>query len=126
MRIGAVAHRKLSRLQGRIFLAPGLSLVSRNLWLRIISSTILPSGGHLWYKARDDPWWLGKIAHRAPSGPPTDISLDGPSDSTPDDSYIIPSLDDPGAINTNLQSASFIHYCPERHLRPLVFATLGD
>ena len=39
MRIGA-AHRELSRSQGQIFLAPGYSLVSRDLWLRNFSATI--------------------------------------------------------------------------------------
>ena len=65
MRIGA-AHRELSRSQGQFFLAPGYSLVSRDLWLRNFCTTTLPSGAHIWYKARDGLWWLGKIAHRAP------------------------------------------------------------
>ena len=67
MRIGA-AHRELSRCQGRLFPAPGYTLVPRDLWLRSFSNSTLPSGAHVWCKARNGLWWLGKIAHRAPPG----------------------------------------------------------
>ena len=118
MRIGA-AHRELSRSQGQIFLAPGYSLVSRDLWLRNFSSTTLPSGAHVWYKARDGLWWLGKIAHRAP----LDTSSDSPPDSSPDGSYIIRFLDDPGPIKIDLQRARYTtarnaisgSWCLQRH-----------
>ena len=59
MRIGA-AQRELSRSKGEVFLATGYSLVPRDLWLRTFSSTVLYAGAHLWYKARDGLWWLGK------------------------------------------------------------------
>ena len=51
MRIGA-AQRELSRSQGQFFLAPGYTLVSGDLWFRTFSAAILPSGAHVWYKAR--------------------------------------------------------------------------
>ena len=59
------ANRKLARTLGEIFPAPGFSLVPRTLWLGRFSFTILPEGAHLWYKVRNDLWWLGKVAHRA-------------------------------------------------------------
>ena len=113
MRIGA-AQRELSRSQGQFFLAPGYSLVSRDLWLRHFSATILPSGAHVWYKARDGLWWLGKIAHRPPSTP---------SDPSPSTSYIIRFLDDPGPIKIDLSPSRYstardAHYgswCLQRH-----------
>ena len=46
MRIGA-AHRELSRSQGQLFLAPGYTLVPRDLWLRSLSNSTLPSGAHI-------------------------------------------------------------------------------
>ena len=55
MRIGA-AHRELSRSQGQLFLAPGYTLAPRDLWLRNFSTPTLPSGAHVWYKARGSLW----------------------------------------------------------------------
>ena len=118
MRIGA-AHRELSRSQGQIFLAPGYSLVSRDLWLRYFCTTTLPSGAHIWYKARDGLWWLGKIAHRAPA----DTSSNSLSDPSSDGSYIIRFLDDPGPIKINLRPALYTtatdaisgSWCLQRH-----------
>ena len=118
MRIGA-AHRELSRSQGQIFLAPGYSLVSRDLWLRYFCTTTLPSGAHIWYKARDGLWWLGKIAHRAPA----DTSSTSFSDPSSDGSYIIRFLDDPGPIKINLRPALYTtatdaisgSWCLQRH-----------
>ena len=78
MRIGA-AHRELSQSQGQLFLAPGYTLVPRDLWLRNFRNSTLPSGAHVWYKARDGLWWLGKIAHRAPP----DVSPRTPPDPSP-------------------------------------------
>ena len=51
MRIGA-AHRELSRSQGQLFLAPGYTLIPRDLWLRNFRNSTLPSGAHIWYKAQ--------------------------------------------------------------------------
>ena len=110
MRIGA-AHRELSRARGEIFLAPGYSLVPRTLWLRRFSSSALPAGAHLWYKARDGLWWLGKIAHQA-----------SPTTSTPD-SYIVRFLDDPGPIKIDLlpsfyntsRAGNYGSWCLQRH-----------
>ncbi len=118
MRIGA-AHRELSRSQGQVFLAPGYTLVPRDLWLRNFSTTILPSGAHVWYKARDGLWWLGKIAHRAPPDSPSETLRD-PSQG---DSYIIRFLDDPGPIKINLPPARYTttrnaiygSWCLQRH-----------
>ena len=118
MRIGA-AHRELSRSQGQIFLAPGYSLVSRDLWLCYFCTTTLPSGAHIWYKARDGLWWLGKIAHCAP----VDTSSNRLSDPSSDGSYIIRFLDDPGPIKINLRPALYTtatdaisgSWCLQRH-----------
>ena len=118
MRIGA-AHRELSRSQGQIFLAPGYSLVSRDFWLRNFSTTTLPSGAHIWYKARDGLWWLGKIAHCAPAN----TSSNSLSDPSSDGSYIIRFLDDPGPIKINLPPALYTtardtisgSWCLQRH-----------
>ena len=60
MRIGA-AHRELPHSQVEYFVTPGYTLVPRTLWLRRFSSSALLTGAFLWHKARDDPWWLGKI-----------------------------------------------------------------
>ena len=88
MRIGA-ANRKLSRSRGERVLSPD-SLVPHTLWLSSFSSSTLPAGVHLWYKARNGLWWLGKIAHRAPA------------DTSSADSYIVRFLDDPGPIEMKL------------------------
>ena len=55
MRIGA-ANRELSRFRGEVFLSPGYNLVPRTLWLSRFSSSTLPAGAHLWYKARNCLW----------------------------------------------------------------------
>ena len=118
MRIGA-AHRELSRSQGQLFLAPGYTLVPRDLWLRNFRNSTLPSGAHVWYKARDGLWWLGKIAHRAPP----DASSRTPPDPSPGSSYIIRFLDDPGPIKIDLQPARYTtarnavsgSWCLQRH-----------
>ena len=110
MCIGA-AQRELSRSKDEFFLAPGYSLVSRDLWLRTFSSTVLPPGAHLWYKARDGLWWLGKITNRATS------------DSSSDNTYIIRFIDDPGPVEIDLQPASYTtsnvanygSWCLQRH-----------
>ena len=110
MRIGA-ANRELSRSRGEIFLAPGCSLVPRTLWLSGFSSSTLPAGAHLWYKARNGLWWLGKIAHRAPA------------DNTSGNSYIVRFLDDPGPIKINLLPSAYTtsrsavqgSWCLQRH-----------
>ena len=110
MRIGA-AHRELSRSRGEIFLAPGYSLVPRTLWLRRFSSSPLPAGAHLWYKARDGLWWLGKVAPRAST------------DTSSTNSYIVRFLDDPGPIKITLlpslyttsRSATHGSWCLQRH-----------
>lgn len=80
-------------------MSPGYSLVSPDLWLRNFSSTTLPSGAHVWYKACVGLWCLRQITHRAP----LDTSSDSPPDSSPDSSYIIIFLDDPGPIEIDLQ-----------------------
>ena len=89
VRIGA-AHRELSRSRGEIFLAPGYSLVPRTLWLHRFSSSPLPAGAHLWYKARDGLLLLGKVAPRAST------------DTSSADSYTVRFLDDPGPIKITL------------------------
>ena len=61
MRIGA-AHRELSRSRGEVFPAPGYSLVPRNPWLSRFSSSTLPAGAHLWYKARNGSGGSAKSA----------------------------------------------------------------
>ena len=80
------AHRELSRSRGEVVLASGYSLVPRTLWLHRFSSSTLPAGEDLWYKARHGLWWFGKIAHRTSTG----------SSST--DFYIVCFLDAPGPI----------------------------
>ena len=110
MRIGA-AHRELARTRGEVFLAPGYSLVPRTLWLQRFSSTTLPAGANLWYKARDGLWWLGKVAHRAST------------DNFPPNFYIVRFLDDPGPIKIDLLPSSYttswsaVHgsWCLQRH-----------
>ena len=63
MRIGA-AQRKLSRASSERFLAPGYGCVPCAEWLRHYSITVLPNVAHIWYKADDGLWWLGKISAR--------------------------------------------------------------
>ena len=75
----------------------------RDLWLRNFRTSIIPSGAHVWYKARGGLWCLGKIAHRAPP----DVSLRTPPDPSPGSSYIIRFLDDPGPIKIDLQLARY-------------------
>ena len=99
MPIGA-AHRELARSQRQIVLAPGYALVSRSLWLHNFSITILFSGTHIRYKARDGLWWLGKIV------PPV-ASSGTPPEPSPGGSYIIRFLDDPGPIKIDLQPARY-------------------
>ena len=110
MRIGA-AHRELAWTRGEIFLAPGYSLVPHTLWLQRFSSTTPPAGAHLWYKARDGLWWLGKVAQRTST------------DNYSANSYIVRFLDDPGPITidllpssyTTLRSAVHGSWCLQRH-----------
>ena len=110
MRIGAT-NRDRSRSRGERVLSPGYSLVPRTLWLRSFSSSTLPAGAHLWYKARNGRSWLGKIAHRAPA------------DSSSADYYIARFLDDPGSIKINLLSSAYTtsrsaaqgSWCLQRH-----------
>ncbi len=90
MRIGA-APRELSRDQGARFLSPGYDLVTHRLWTSRFSSTILPVGAHIWYKARDHHWWLGKISAHT-----TTSSL-----------YIVRFLDDPGPVKIKLSSSRY-------------------
>ena len=75
----------------------------RNLWLRSFNTSTLPSGAHVWYKACDGLWWLEKIAFRAPP----DVSSRTPPDPSPDSSYNIRFLDDPGPIKIGVQSARY-------------------
>ena len=97
------AHLELSRSQGQLFLAPGYTLVTLDLWLRNFSNSTLPFGKHVWHKARDGLWWLGKVAHRAPP----DVSSRNPLDPFPGSSYIIRFLDDPGPTKIDLQPARY-------------------
>ena len=55
MLIGA-AYRELSRSRGELFLASGDGLVPRTLWLHQFSSSSLPSGVHIFHKARNGLW----------------------------------------------------------------------
>ena len=72
------AQRELARTRGERYLPPGADLVLHETWLRRFSSSPLPVGARLWYKARDGLWWTGRIgAHQG-------------------DSYIVRFLDDPG------------------------------
>ena len=61
------AHRgrtpRTIAVPGRIFLTPGHRFVPRSLWLSRFSSSTIPAGAHLWYKARNGLWWLNKAAH---------------------------------------------------------------
>ena len=65
----------------------------------------------MWYKARDDLWWLGKVANRAST------------DNSSVKSYIVRFLDDPGAIKIDLLLSSYttsrsaVHgsWCLHRH-----------
>ena len=115
----SAAHRGLSRSHGQIFLAPGYSLVSHDICLRNFSTTTLPSETHVWCKARDGIWWLGKIAHRAPA----DASSNSLSNPSSDGSYIIRFLNDPGPMKINLRPALYTtardaisgSWCLQRH-----------
>ena len=82
-------------------------MVSRDLWPSKFNTTTLPPGAHVWYKARDGLWWLGKISHRGPSDASSDTSPDSPSEPSSDGSYIIRSLHDPGHIKINLQRTRY-------------------
>ena len=75
MRIGA-AHRELARIRGEVFLPLGYSLVLCTLWLQCFTSTTLPAGAHLWYRARDGlgGWARWPIAARPTIFPPTPTS----------------------------------------------------
>ena len=71
------AQRELARTRGERYLPPGADLLLYETWLRCFSSSPLPVGARLWYKARDGLWWTGRIgAHQG-------------------DSYIVRFLDDP-------------------------------
>ena len=94
MRIGS-AQPELSRSRGQIVLASGYTLLPCDLWLRSLSSSVLPPRAHFWLKACDGLWWLRKIADRIPSDSPSDIT------------YIIRFLDDPGPVKINLRPAKY-------------------
>ncbi|CAB1106230.1 unnamed protein product [Ectocarpus sp. CCAP 1310/34] len=62
------AQRELARNRGERFLPPGADLVLNVTWLRRFSTSPLPVGARLWYKARDGLWWTGRIgAHQGGS-----------------------------------------------------------
>ena len=94
MRIGAT-HRELSRSRRDIFLASRYSLVARVLWLSHFSSSTLPAGAHLWCKALNGLWCLGRVAHRTST------------DNSSANSYIVRFLDDPGPIKINLLPSAY-------------------
>ena len=110
MRIGA-ANRELSRSRGGLFLFPGHIIFPRTISLSRFSSSTLPAGAHLWYKARNGLRWLVKIAHRAPA------------DTSSADSWIARFLDDPGPIKINLLLSAYTNsrsavqgsWCLQRH-----------
>ena len=115
-------HRPIAKkcgVTGPYGIPPHYFSVHRDLWLRNFRNSTLPSGAHVWYKARDGLWWLGKIAHRAPP----DASSRTPPDSSPGSSDIIRFLDDPGPIKIDLQPARYTtarnavsgSWCLQRH-----------
>ena len=61
MRIGAAA-RELARMTGARITSPGYGLVPHRVWSDRFKNRVLPVGAHLWYKAQDALWWLGKIS----------------------------------------------------------------
>ena len=77
MRTGAT-QRELSRSQGQIFLAPGYTLVPRDVWFRTFSSTVLLPGAYLWYKARNGGGW-GRSPIALPRTPRTAPTSSGSS-----------------------------------------------
>ena len=102
-------------------MASGYSLVSRDLWLRNFSTITLPSAAHVWYKAHNGLWWVGKIAHRAPPGhffkqplgPSLGLLLH----------HLVPGLSGP---DQDQPPACPSHYRQELHLRVVVFTTPWD
>ena len=89
IRIGA-AHHELSRSRGDFYLAPGYRLVPHTLSLRRFISSTRPVGEHLWRKACNVLWWLGKVTHHTST------------DNSSADSYIVPFLDDLGPNKIDL------------------------
>lgn len=85
MRVGAAA-RELARSNGERTTSPGYELVTSTVWSSRFKHTLLPVGAHLWYKAQDALWWLGKISKQT-SYPNV---------------YIVRFLDDPGPIKITL------------------------
>ena len=90
MRIGA-AQRKLSRNNGKRFLAPVYACDPRADWLRRYQDTVLPEGAHLWYKEKYGLWWLGKIS----------------ASNTENMVYLVRFLNDPGSIEFPLPPARY-------------------
>ena len=90
MRIGA-AQRKLSRNNGKRFLASGYDCVNRADWLRHYHDPVLPKGAQFLYKKDDGLWWLGKIS----------------ASTTEDEVYLVRFLDDPGPIKLPVPPARY-------------------
>ena len=86
MRIGS-AQRELAREKGERSTSPGYDLVSRAVWAKRFSGSVLPIGAFFWYKAIDSLWWLGKVQAHAPEA---------------NGSYIVRFLDYPGPVKITL------------------------
>lgn len=85
MRIGAAA-RELARMTGARSTSPGYDPVPHRVWSDRVSNRVLPVGAHLWYKAQDALWWLGKISKHSISP----------------NVFFVRFLDNPGTIKINL------------------------
>ena len=60
IRTGAAA-RELARMNGERGTSPGYDQVMTHcVWSDRFKNRVLPDGAHLWYKAQDALWWLGK------------------------------------------------------------------
>ena len=72
-------------------MAPDYACVSHAEWLSRYHDTVLPKGGHFWYKGDDGLWWLEKTSART----------------TEDGVYLVRRLDDPGPIKLPLSPARY-------------------
>ena len=106
MRLCAAA-RELHRERGERYVAKGQQLVPHSQYERLFSDTSKLRGAHVWFKNRDDLWWLGIIHEVGSAGRPS----------------IIRFLDDPGPVKIILQPALYstdpdarrFSWCLQRH-----------
>ncbi len=103
----SAAAREIYRERGEWFVARGHLLVPRHQYERAFADSSKLRGAHVWFKSKDDLWWLGVIH----------------SVGSTDKPYIVRFLDTPGPVKVMLRpewysidpSARRFSWCLQRH-----------